>query len=475
MEKDILYVRDFRGVISKIKFLTNGIKIEGSLLSSISLDYGPIWGISFIERSIYISASGDEGGIVQVDFKSKSSTRVLKNGTDEVKRVHGLCARHDNKLIFSDRDGRQIKCFDVCNKSVQLVAGSGKAGFTDGSETTASFSQPTSICCEKGGLSVFVVDSGTQRIRLITSAVALTNMLQYLRMFLSSFNVTSNQRVVSLEDTISAVQEYFSYQEQSCLVVQTINQTQRKTQGPDGTISHQTLESIRMILTGLNEVKDNIVSVNRSYLPLINAKSLVSLFVENLFEKMRGGQTATPMVYDFALHFNRATKETLKSVTDTGFNYLTNEKASYYLRPKVDHFSIKYAELPKMPKPAAGNLPANQVTQMRNWVALHGKSVRQLTTRNTSTKDKAGTLPVNLYDTPKPKEVLLDFNSICERTQTNANNDASKAEISIPKGSFVAVPRCFRQPGLPESTFYLVKIVNDITDTTDEQVHVKGE
>ena len=412
VEKDILYVGDFKGVISKIKFLTNGIKIEGSLLSSISLDYGPIWGISFIERSIYISASGDEGGIVQIDFESKSSTRVLKNGTDEVKRVHGLCARHDNKLIFSDRDGRQIKCFDVCNKSVQLVAGSGKAGFTDGSETTASFSQPTSICCEKGGLLVFVVDLGTQRIRLITSAVALTNMLQYLRMFLSSFNVTSNQRAVSLEDTISAVQEYFSYQEQSCLVVQTINQRQRKTQGPDGTVSHQTLESIRMILTGLNEVKDNIVSVNRSYLPLINAKSLVSLFVENLFEKMRGGQTATPMVYDFALRFNRATKETLKSVTDTGFNYFTNEKASYYLRPKVDHFSIKYAELPKMPKPAAGNLPENQVTQMRNWVALHGKSVRQLTTRNTSTKDKAGTLPVNLYDTPKPKEVLLDFNSI---------------------------------------------------------------
>ena len=77
-----------------------------------------------------------------------------------------------------------------------------------------------------------------------------------------------------------------------------------------------------------------------------------------------------------------------------------------------------------MPKPAAGNLPANQVTQMRNWVALHGKSVRQLTTRNTFTKDKAGTLPVNLYDTPKLKEVLLDFNSICKRTQTNENDDA---------------------------------------------------
>ena len=74
VEKDILYVGDFKGEISKIKYLTNGIKIEGSLLSSISLDYGPIWGISFIERSIYISASGDKGGIVQVDFESKSST-----------------------------------------------------------------------------------------------------------------------------------------------------------------------------------------------------------------------------------------------------------------------------------------------------------------------------------------------------------------------------------------------------------------
>ena len=98
---------------------------------------------------------------------------MLKNGTDEVKRIHGLCARHDNKLIFSDRDGRQIKCFDVCNKSVQLVAGSGKAGFTDGSETTASFSQPISICCEKRGLSVFMVDSGTQRIRFLTRILML--------------------------------------------------------------------------------------------------------------------------------------------------------------------------------------------------------------------------------------------------------------------------------------------------------------
>ncbi len=46
---------------------------------------------------------------------------------------------------------------------------------------------------------------------------------------------------------------------------------------------------------------------------------------------------------------------------------------------------------------------------MRVWRAEHGQSVRQLTVRNLSTKDKPGTLPLNCYmlkpDAPQP----LDF------------------------------------------------------------------
>ena len=36
---------------------------------------------------------------------------------------------------------------------------------------------------------------------------------------------------------------------------------------------------------------------------------------------------------------------------------------------------------------------------MRAWAKMHGKSVRQRNVRQDSTMDRAGTLPLNLYET----------------------------------------------------------------------------
>ena len=41
----------------------------------------------------------------------------------------------------------------------------------------------------------------------------------------------------------------------------------------------------------------------------------------------------------------------------------------------------------------------NEEAEMRAWAKMHGKSVRQRNVRQDSTMDRAGTLPLNLYET----------------------------------------------------------------------------
>ena len=46
---------------------------------------------------------------------------------------------------------------------------------------------------------------------------------------------------------------------------------------------------------------------------------------------------------------------------------------------------------------------------VRGYSTEYGKSVRQNTTRNFSTKDKPGTLPLNLYESAPPEQHSVDF------------------------------------------------------------------
>ena len=70
--------------------------------------------------------------------------------------------------------------------------------------------------------------------------------------------------------------------------------------------------------------------------------------------------------------------------------------ASYYKLP-----STSAVTLPKIsiPKPSVLQvLTRNEEALMRSWAKKHGKSVRQRNVRQNNTKDRAGTLPLNLYE-----------------------------------------------------------------------------
>ena len=63
----------------------------------------------------------------------------------------------------------------------------------------------------------------------------------------------------------------------------------------------------------------------------------------------------------------------------------------------------------------------------------YGKSVRQNTTRNFSTKDKPGTLPLNLYESAPPEQHSVDFDVLLnEDIPFNTKIPAQHVALSSP-------------------------------------------
>ena len=255
---------------------------------------------------------------------------MLSNGSEDLQCVHGICAKMDGTVVMVDRGDHKVKEFKEDLDEVRVLAGSGRSGTKDGSETSASFSQPTAVCFEEGTDTVYVLDTSIGRLKMITSTLALTTFLENLWKFLTAFQLTS-ENVSGLEEAIDLTQSYYSFLEKASLKVQQIKGSTAKTQGPDGTLSSSTLNSVEMILLGLNRLKKDVIHLNPEYLKDIEVRSLLTLFVENFFSSMRGGNTITPAVLDFCRRFPRCTNELLKRVTKNPFNYFTNPKASYYM------------------------------------------------------------------------------------------------------------------------------------------------
>ena len=83
--------------------------------------------------------------------------------------LHRLVGSDPRQSYLVHRGAHKVTEFDVISKQVTNFAGSGHTESRDGCDLTASFSQPTGVCCEKDSHSIFVVDSSSGRFRLITS------------------------------------------------------------------------------------------------------------------------------------------------------------------------------------------------------------------------------------------------------------------------------------------------------------------
>ena len=335
-----------------------------------------------------------------------------------------------------------------------------------------AFSQPTAVCCEEGADTVYVLDTTIGRLKMITSTLALTTFLENLWKFSAAFQLTSED-VSGLEEAIDQTQSYYSFLEKASLKVQEIKGSTAITQGPDGTLSSSTLNSVEMILLGFNRLKEDVIHLNPEYLKDIEVRSLLTLFVENFFSSMRGGNTITPTVLDFCRRFPRCTNKLLKRVARNPFNYFTNLKASYYVQPSMKDVLIPFSELE--PK---------QITELRQWASINGKSVRQNTTSKAflnqrQTWNTSLELLRSLASQGEHCRLHCTTGRVKRRWQQRKGRfwhgqDRADIEILHPNGTFVLFPHIGRPGSLPTSTFYIVKLLEDLPDD-DHFAHVRTE
>ena len=189
---------------------------------------------------------------------------------------------------------------------------------------------------------------------------------------------------------------------------------------------------------------------------------------------MRGGHTDTPMMLYFCLRFPRCINELLKRVTGTSYRYFTDPVAScVYLQPTLGDVDINFCDLAKLPKPLSGCLFKKQLDEIRQWVQQYGKSVRQNTTRNFSTKDKPGTLLLNLYESAPPAQHSDDFDVLLNEDIPVQHQDTSTARnIVIAQSTYVVVSRIYKSRSAPNSPLYNTKLLEDVVDDYDSARYV---
>ena len=282
-------------------------------------------------------------------------------------------------------------------------------GTRDGSK--AQFSQPTGICFDYSTL--FTIDNTTGSLRMTSSVSSLVEYLKHLHLFGETFGLhTKSTTSVTCEilQAIERLGQVYTFDKKCVDTVMGLVGSTPVTQGPQGTVSSVVMEDERRILKSLQDIKDLLDRFNPRLTAKFSTKSLLTLVVENTFSEMRSGATDMHLQLEFDYRFSRAIKERLKRQCVIPFAYFTAPK-SYY--PQV-FTTTHYTDLPKLCPPKAHKLSEKQVSEMRNWRAMHGQSVPQKTVRNMTTKDNPGTLPINLYAADAPTAQPLDFAVLSE-------------------------------------------------------------
>ena len=290
---------------------------------------------------------------------------------------------------------------------------------------------------------------------------------------MSAFNLTGTKTRLSYDETVTRVQQCYAFHEEASLKVQGIKGSTSQTQGPDGTLSATTLHSVKMILEGLSRLKTKVVELNSNFIQHVDVESLLTLFVENFFSSMRGGNTDTPMMLDFCLRFPRCINKLLKRVTGTSYRYFTNPVASYYLQPTLGDVDINFCDLAKLPKPSSGCLTKKQLNELRQWTQQYGRSVRQNTTRNFSTKDKPGTLPLSLYESAPPEQHSVDFDVLLNEDIPAQQDTSTTHNVVITQSTYVVVSRMYKPHSAPNSPLYITKLLEDVVDDRDSAGYVR--
>ncbi|RMX58878.1 hypothetical protein pdam_00023710, partial [Pocillopora damicornis] len=228
-----------------------------------------------------------------------------------------------------------------------------------------------------------------------------------------------------IKNTVAEVRQHYKMKETA-----TIN-------GPEGTVSSKTRESLVLLERGMEQLRDNVKNVNEDYLGDIDLRTLLTTQMENLHTVSHfKNETFTALQY--AQDFGTILKESLKRTTKWGAKYFTLEK-SYYPVPKS---SVELRDVDLVKPPTADNVDPNIEAAMKELVDRY-RPVKD--SKKRINKRQSGS-PAASYDPGTDKEERVD-----------QDTNIPRATNEVPRITFV------------DESMLEVVAVGDVTDLPEQQ------
>lgn len=388
------------GKVYQVEVVTDGAALHGTASAIVELGIDAVPSGLHWEGDdgvLYIADASVDGGIVAYSSASGEVQSILSNGSPTCQQVYDVTIAGGN-LMYTDQSSRKLGVVEGGTGTYVIGISTRQPKSVDGSQYCAAFAQPLGVCAE--GKSVFLCDAAAGRLKLVTPITGMISYLEALYDVYKAFgiHIKSEPTLPKAVNILGGVVEFLRKGEDH--IRSSTGLTRTQLQGPDGAVASKTVDSTELLMNSLSSLQALLGTFEQAqYGEEIGMKSLLTLVCERFFSDMRA-RFEMPLMLQFAQLFGSNLRESLKRMTQCGFQYFTSRK-SYYPAPEGLHF----LSFPQMPVPTAVQMDSANLKKLRDFQKEHGQSVRQQSVRSFSTKDRPGTLPISAY-LPKEPQVI---------------------------------------------------------------------
>lgn len=268
----------------------------------------------------------------------------------------------------------------------------------NGASLNSSFKSLLGICTE--GNTIFITDPYTGQLKMISDVSVCSEFLEKLALLHRSFGVLSRNgaHLPSLDEARRMISDLINYLNDNEKAIQNLTGLRKKLQGPEGHVSHQTVESCVLLHEELGQIAKTIKQVPscEDVFKKLNLLCLTTLAIESQHAVVHF-KTDTPTPLEYMRNLSTNVHEAMKRVCPSPIHYYTHP-SSYYPVPESMSQRLADKKLSRLsrlePKVV---LDSTKKSHMRDYCSEEGRAARQLSVRQQNTKFKAGTLPISTY------------------------------------------------------------------------------
>lgn len=343
-QEDILYVADVkRKMVHELRVENKGYCLVATgrcVYSYCNTEVVSSLAISS-NGKLFIADTSEQGGLLSVDLETGIKMNVFKNGSTVCTRIYGLTHMEERKIVFTDIGERKIKGYNAVSDEVENILGTEKCKSVDGHSGVSSLEKPMAIIGQ--GKSLFFIDANC--LRIVTGVQPVIQYCQILSNIYQAFNVHQEIMKFStasgLQDASPLLSNASKMLNDIVIKAKDFFNVNGQCQGPQGTPSQKSINSISNLLRGLQKLENNVARHNRDLKSVVKMKAL-TILTNEYFNGVLRDFNPTPTVLDVSRNFVDACEDTLYSLVWAGFPYYTREKRGYQL-PSSEGMS--YTEL----------------------------------------------------------------------------------------------------------------------------------